>query len=63
MIDAPCSPPTRECQWFRAPTAPQSHDRFGQALVPEAVLGSGALMNLGGDRDHSGHKVWRGSVA
>ena len=26
------------------------------ALVPEDVLGSGALMNLGGDRDHSGHK-------
>ena len=26
------------------------------ALVPDDVLGSGALMNLGGDRDHSGHK-------
>ena len=26
------------------------------ALVPESVLGSGALMNLGGDRNHSGHK-------
>ena len=26
------------------------------ALVPEDVLGSGALMNLGGDREHSGHK-------
>lgn len=29
----------------------------GTALVPEEVLGAGALMNLGGDRDHSGHKV------
>jgi L-2-hydroxycarboxylate dehydrogenase (NAD+) len=28
----------------------------GSAMVPEDVLGSGALMNLGGDRDHSGHK-------
>ena len=28
----------------------------GSAMVPEDVLGSGALMNLGGDREHSGHK-------
>jgi len=27
-----------------------------QELSPEKVLGSGALMNLGGDREHSGHK-------
>lgn len=48
----------------------EEHARMGKALldgwaidpkgssatVPEDVLGSGALMNLGGDRDHSGHK-------
>ena len=45
------------CTASHAPPPGWAIDSTGHtALNPEAVLKNGALMNLGGAREHSGHK-------